>query len=403
MRILITNTGPWGTGSFTVAEAIIKEYRKLGHDVLLFFPDSQLDTPSKEHYYKGDAYYVWKFPITIEGYRFPSFPLIIPDPHPRSDWNVTYKDLDETVLKGFLREQRKRIKHVVQEFKPDVIECQHIWYMNYTASELDIPFFSCAHHSDQMGFHYDPRVRKYAIESAQRSQKVFAISNYVSKEVQRLYHLEEDHVVTVPNGYDKDVFFDTQEDRKAVLQQLNIHVPDDAILVSFAGKISRTKGVDILLHAMKRLEKTKIHVLALGGGDPKQFIKDKMPKGFTTKNVHFVGHRAPETVAKIHNISHFSVLPSRTEGFGIACLEAMGCGLPLVVTTTGGLKEYAVGELVEVEDIEGLKRAIEKLATLPEKEYEALCNKALQAAANFSWEQIAKLRLSCYKDALRWV
>lgn len=40
MRILITNTGPWGTGSGTVADGIMKELKRRDHKVMAFFPDS---------------------------------------------------------------------------------------------------------------------------------------------------------------------------------------------------------------------------------------------------------------------------------------------------------------------------------------------------------------------------
>ena len=44
MRILLTNTGPWGTGSAMVAEAVLEELRKKGHQAILFFPDAQRTT-----------------------------------------------------------------------------------------------------------------------------------------------------------------------------------------------------------------------------------------------------------------------------------------------------------------------------------------------------------------------
>ena len=64
MRILFTNTGPWGTGSFTVIEAIADELEKLGHQVKIFFPDNGFDAEDKAKYYElPDRYEIWQFPI----------------------------------------------------------------------------------------------------------------------------------------------------------------------------------------------------------------------------------------------------------------------------------------------------------------------------------------------------
>ncbi len=50
MRILLTNTGPWGTGSAMVAESVLAELRRKGHEAMLFFPDAQVAAPGKDHY-----------------------------------------------------------------------------------------------------------------------------------------------------------------------------------------------------------------------------------------------------------------------------------------------------------------------------------------------------------------
>jgi glycosyltransferase involved in cell wall biosynthesis len=48
------------------------------------------------------------------------------------------------------------------------------------------------------------------------------------------------------------------------------------------------------------------------------------------------------------------IMPSRSEGFGIACLESMACGLPMVVSRCGGPEHFAVGEIIDTESAKQL-------------------------------------------------
>ncbi len=401
MRILITNTGPWGTGSFTVADALVRQFRRLGHEVAFFFPDTGLASEIKSYYYEQpDVYHIWPFPAEIDGFKFPAFPLMIPDPHPRSNWEMTYKDLPEDMLQAFIKESQKRLEKTIEIFKPDVVECQHVWLMNHHLSKVNIPLFCTAHHSDQMGFIYDERIRPYVKESIEKVRKLFAVSYFVKEEVVDLYGIDENRVAVFKNGYDKKVFYSYKKDKKKVLDELGLDISPDKTFVSFAGKISKTKGIDILLQANLLMNRDDIHFLILGGGDYEKFIKTNFPEGIDTSRVHFIGHQSPRMVANVHNICKLSTLPSRSEGFGIACVEAMACGLPLVITREGGLKEIGEGFFVEKENPLELSEAITRIVDLPDDEYSALAQRMQSHAQTFSWETIALERLQYYEEAL---
>ncbi len=90
------------------------------------------------------------------------------------------------------------------------------------------------------------------------------------------------------------------------------------------------------------------------------------------------------------------MLPSRSEGFGIAALEAMGCGTPLVVTRTGGPDKFAVGKVVDKENPEQLANAVLDILSLTNDEHSILCRAAYRKAHEFSWESIVEQRLELY-------
>jgi len=197
----------------------------------------------------------------------------------------------------------------------------------------------------------------------------------------------------MPNGYDKLVFNRQDVDRAKFLQELEVDIPANADIVNFAGKLSYTKGVDIILAANRILNNPNIHFLMFGTGNIEDVIKNKYP----LDHLHFVGHQPPEILAQAHNISKLSIMPSRTEGFGLAGLEAMGCGLPIIVTQNTEPANFAIGEIIDQENPKQLAKAIVKILNLPKNQYDNLSIKAEMAAQRFSCETIAKTRLRYYQ------
>jgi glycosyltransferase involved in cell wall biosynthesis len=222
-------------------------------------------------------------------------------------------------------------------------------------------------------------------------------------EVIRQTGVAPDRVVVMGNGYDRDVFRPVEVDRRALLAEHAIDIRDDVPIVTFAGKLSRTKGVDVLLEAngilRDRMQVPPAFVLFGSGRLESTFDPGRnAARTYVREGCHFLGHRPYEVVRDFHNVAACSVMPSRTEGFGLAALEAMGCGLPVVVTRLGGPDTYAVGPVVEPEDAAGLADAIEGLITMDPSERNALAAEALRVARTFSWDEIVERRLQYYLE-----
>ncbi|MEM1243222.1 MAG: glycosyltransferase family 4 protein [Pseudomonadota bacterium] len=402
MKILLTNTGSWGTGSFTVVNAIIKNLHKLNHEVKVCFPDNGMDSDDKAFYYsRPDIYHIWQFPIHDDTTSIAQFPLMITDPHPRGADSPTYRSLTQIQLDLFTRSLTIKLKTIIDDFQPDIIESQHIWLMEKSIINLGQDYIATAHHSDQMGFHYDKRMQPIAIEVAKNAEYIFSISDYVTEEVIKIYDVPQEKVITLANGYDNSIFFKKAVAKDKVLKRLNLDIDDPAILISFAGKISRTKGIDIILRANHYLPKEKnIHFLILGEGDLNKALDLEFYDLYEFARVHFIGQHIPQHVAEIHNIAKISLMPSRSEGFGIAGLEAMGCGIPLIATNSGGPKEFAVGKLIDVEDAKGLAKAILEIVDMPENDYQNLCQQAEKQAHKYSWLENVKSRLYYYQKVI---
>lgn len=397
MKILFINTGPWGTGSFTVIKGLAKEFIKLGHKVKILFPDANLESVDKDEYYKNtDLYHIWQFPIKNKSINIPTFPLMITDPHPRNIHPITFKELSDDQLTFYEDALKNEILSLVESFKPDIIECHHIWLSSWVCHKLGLNYSAVAHHSDQLGFRYYPNIQQKAIDGAKDAKVIFAISEFVKHEVLRLYDVDESKIVVTKNGYDKDIFKPQPVDKKKLFKEIGVDIPLDAPIISFAGKLSKTKGIDILLGANKLLDPTvNIHIIVMGAGNVEKFLEKMDQYSFSLTNVHFIGHQIPEILAKVHNIADVGVMPSRSEGFGISCLEAMGCGLPMIVTRSGGPEHFAIGKIIE-KTPQQLADAIMEILNLSESKYQKLCEQALKTAENYSWLAIAKEHIKIY-------
>lgn len=395
MKILFTNTGSWGTGSFTAIDAIAKELLEFGHQVKIFFPDAGTNSLDKKYYYAHpELYAIWHFPIKNHDVMLNDFPLMISDPNPRVADIVTFKELTQQQLRLYMDDFSVKIQQVIDEFKPDVIESQHVWLMGYLLNKLGYKYFIGAHMSDQIAFSYDNRMQSVAIEVAQNAEKIFAISEYVKRQLVLFYKIPENKIVVTYNAYDKNVFYPQNLSRKTVLQEFKLDLPQDANIITFAGKISETKGIDVLLQAAQIIDKKyKAHFLIFGSGE----VEDNYLK---IDNVHFLGHQVPEKLANAHNIAKLCAAPSREEGFGISSLEAMACGLPVIVCENTGAEEFTVGEIIAQENPQQLAHAIVKILTLSDDKYANLSRQAIATAQQFSWKHIAEQRLSFYQRVI---
>jgi glycosyltransferase involved in cell wall biosynthesis len=121
-----------------------------------------------------------------------------------------------------------------------------------------------------------------------------------------------------------------------------------------------------------------------------------------SQDVKFLGRL--DTVASLLQASDLFVLPSQTESFGLAALEAMACGSPVVATRAGGLPEVVDdgvnGILEPVGSVEAMGRRAVELLRDPER-HAAMRGAAIAKAREFSADRIVPLYESLYEEVIR--
>jgi glycosyltransferase involved in cell wall biosynthesis len=128
-------------------------------------------------------------------------------------------------------------------------------------------------------------------------------------------------------------------------------------------------------------------------GDPGPQAPPAMP------GAKAVGRVDNPELADLYSAAGCLVFPSRYEGFGLPCLEAMACGCPVAAYRNSSLPEVvaAAGELVDDDDAGALGRAAAGLCAKPDRARKA----GLERARQFSWRKTARQTIAAYESGVR--
>ncbi len=135
----------------------------------------------------------------------------------------------------------------------------------------------------------------------------------------------------------------------------------------FIGRLSEEKGIIPLLDVWRELK--NIPLLVVGSG-PLEETARKLVRESDARHISFIGHLShDETLGRIRE-ARFLVAPSRCyETFGLSVLEAMSCGVPSIVPSTGALRELVAdrrtGLVVDIKDAQQLVSAIRRMWARP--------------------------------------
>jgi glycosyltransferase involved in cell wall biosynthesis len=121
-------------------------------------------------------------------------------------------------------------------------------------------------------------------------------------------------------------------------------LPPYSVLLLYAGRLAREKNLDLLVAMMEELQRSptmEFRLLVAGSGPLEQWLRDECRRRLGDAAV-FVGHvESRERLVELLHQCDVFVHPNPREPFGIAPLEAMAAGLPLVAPDTGGVTDYA--------------------------------------------------------------
>lgn len=234
------------------------------------------------------------------------------------------------------------------------------------------------------------RYEKRALEIADR---ILVLSEYTRRSVEAIAGSER--VALAPCGVDTTLFHPNREETKR-----------DYILC-VARLSDPRKNVRLLLDAYAKLRQTRptIPDLLLIGDPPSPEIQKHLQNIGLADQVHLVGPKQSEELAKLYRNALFFVLSSNEEGLAIVILEAMASGLPVVSTDCGGpataVADGQTGFLTPVGDANALASAMEKLLDDPALRQQMGAQGRKAAQQRFSLSAAGRVFLETYDGILQ--
>ena len=191
-------------------------------------------------------------------------------------------------------------------------------------------------------------------------------------------------VSLVPPTVDTKHFYDPQSRAKQ---------PRGKQLVPTVGMYYTTtpwKGCDLALKAFSIAAKKipNLRLVAFGSGHDSP-LPHLLPEG-----TEYNKEPSQDQLKEFYSKCDAWLFSSSSEGFGLPILEAMACGTPVIGTPAGAAPELLAGGggiLVKPQDPEDMAKAIEQICQLPDAEWRAMSESALETVINYTWEDATNL------------
>jgi glycosyltransferase involved in cell wall biosynthesis len=221
-----------------------------------------------------------------------------------------------------------------------------------------------------------------------------------------------ERVMVIPSGVDCELFVPPDPRTRAEARQRIGAGPAD-VLAGVVAALTPRKGHDQLLRAMAQANATlgarrklagdgRLRCFIAGAGPSRETIAATISEHGLDDCVSVMGPvHDPRTLLRALDVF---VMPSRMEGLGVAVLEAMACGLPVIACAVGGLREVVehehTGLLVALDDTTAMAEALVRLALAPALRAGMGVAGREIAVARFGMERMAQRTLELYRAAL---
>ncbi|KAA3596117.1 MAG: N-acetyl-alpha-D-glucosaminyl L-malate synthase BshA [Calditrichaeota bacterium] len=236
-------------------------------------------------------------------------------------------------------------------------------------------------------------ITKFAIET---NDGVTAVSSYLKQRTLKEIGVDIP-IEVIPNFINMEKFNrgECQIFRDSMAEK-------NEIVLSHISNFRPVKRVqDIILAFAKIHEKVPIQLLMIGDGPERSKCEELCRELKVCHKVKFLGKQ--ESIRDLLSISDIFIMPSDSESFGLAALEAMACGVPVVSSNAGGLPEVNLhgetGFTAEVGDVDALAERILSLAKDDGLRQKFSVN-ALERAKYFSVDRVIPLYEQFYENIL---
>jgi len=178
--------------------------------------------------------------------------------------------------------------------------------------------------------------------------------------------LQRENMSVLPRGIDTAVYAPSTTEQQIVDFPSLEKLPEGFTLI-FAGRVSADKNIDLVCDVFTQLrdQGEEVNLIIAGSGPDLPKIEQRFA---ANERVLCTGRVSAEQMPALYNFADLQVFPSRTDTFGMVILEGQACGLPALVTNSGGPKEIIIpnetGEIVLTDLVDDWQEAVREYMKL---------------------------------------
>jgi N-acetyl-alpha-D-glucosaminyl L-malate synthase BshA len=261
---------------------------------------------------------------------------------------------------------------------------------------INIPFVTTLHGTDITLVGKDATYKPVVTFSINQSDGVTTVSEDLKEDTYKHFDIQKD-IKVIPNFIDFNRFSLQPKDhfKKAIAPN------NERILIHTSNfrKVKRTE--DVIRMFQKVQDKLPSKLLMVGDG-PERTANEQLCRELNiSENVRFLGKQ--DAVEEILSVSDLFLMPSESESFGLAALEAMACKVPVITSNAGGLPELNIddfcGYMCNVGDVDDMaNKAITILSNEDTLRY--FKENALKRAQDFDLKKILPMYIDFYNEVL---
>jgi teichuronic acid biosynthesis glycosyltransferase TuaC len=264
----------------------------------------------------------------------------VPDEHIR---RLRYLSIPRRKAPGWV--QHRLAGAIIKKLRSDPPDVIHMHWAYPEAMSiarvkeaLNLPVVATVHGGDWYQIADQSDIRGRVLNGLESADRIVAVGERLAKDLQ--VHLDQ-QVKVIPNGVDLEQFYPVEKSKKRQLRERLGWDPADKHFIHVA-HFRHEKGQLDLVEAIRQsseLQQIQFHLLGYPfEPDYHRQVMDSI-RQYGLENITWHGNVPRGKIAAYYQASDAFVLPSHYEGFGVALIEAQACGLPAVVTDTGGPKE----------------------------------------------------------------
>lgn len=286
---------------------------------------------------------------------------------------------------------------LLQKLRLDVVNLFFTWHGEELAFRLN-PFLKS---SVVLNLHYPAEQVPHRYQMLQKSRipkiakQIVAVSHYVAEGARKWLGRSP---LVIYNGVNLNQFFPATTKIEA---RKKLNIPNEALVLTTTAALEERKGISKVLAALPKVIQNAPNLIYLVAGDgPEREKLLEQTKIFgLQKHARFLG--AVRDLTPLYHATDLFMFLSTGEAFGLALLEAMACGLPIIAAKRPPLEEFASPEgalFVDDTNANHVAQAISELISNPAKRARMGRENRKYVEKDFAWDRVAEKYLELYQS-----